>query len=261
MSNSEHLQLVRQGSAAINAWRENRNLVTLLELNGADLEGIDLKNANLGRADLAGATLTDANLSGANLSHIDFTNAKLNRANLSNAIIYDTTFTGADLSGTTFSPLQFTVQGDAQQGKTTLTEALEKQKSEDSKRFLKFVDMPTQAERLSLLGNTAGAIVVIGTVDGIMNYAREAIQKAGEKKVQPLFVFCNKLDLNDDEDDLELVTMDIENVLEQNSLQHVDIKKGSALQALDGNADSIKTIKELLTDIERRVAANWSPPN
>ncbi|MCB9300201.1 MAG: pentapeptide repeat-containing protein [Lewinellaceae bacterium] len=230
MADPKHLEIARQGAEAISYWR-SLNQRTRLDLSRADLSTV--------------------NLSGANLTDADFTNAKLDYTDFSNAILYNTIFDGANLGKAIFSPLQIPILGDLQQGKTTLARALEKQQSDASKRYLEFVDKATQAERLALLDAAPlVAIVVIGAVDGIMNYAHEAVQKAKQKKVNDLAVFCNKLDLVNDDEDLELINLEIETLLEDNSFDSTNIKKGSALRALDGDADHEGKIAELLREIE-----------
>jgi pentapeptide repeat protein len=120
-----HLEILRRGPRAWNAWREQNpsELPLLMELtlslserqlgpisggpinltsarlrNGslrfatlseADLAGADLSNADLVHARLDRANLTAANLSGAILDKADFANAKLARVNLSGASLND----------------------------------------------------------------------------------------------------------------------------------------------------------------------------
>jgi uncharacterized protein YjbI with pentapeptide repeats len=117
MANSEHLQILKQGVAAWNAWRiENNNItpdLTYTVLHDAHLAGADLRkaflhDANLSDADLRGATLTganlfSANLTGANLSDADLrgatlAGANLARADVSEAILGATVFGNINLS-------------------------------------------------------------------------------------------------------------------------------------------------------------------
>jgi uncharacterized protein YjbI with pentapeptide repeats len=112
MANSEHLQILKQGVAAWNAWRiENNNITPDLthtdlheaHLAGADLRKADLLNANLYSADLRKADLRDArllyaNVYNANLSGANLTGADLFSANLSEAFLHDANLHGADLT-------------------------------------------------------------------------------------------------------------------------------------------------------------------
>ena len=72
MANQEHLDILRQGVDAWNAWRAEEPSVvpdlTEAELSGADLSGADLSGADLSWANLSGADLCRADLSGAVLS-------------------------------------------------------------------------------------------------------------------------------------------------------------------------------------------------
>jgi uncharacterized protein YjbI with pentapeptide repeats len=92
MANPEHLQILKQGIAAWNAWREqNRDIRP--DLSGATLTRAHLSGANLSAADLSGSTLTGAILARATLTRTTLTGAELTGTNLTEA-----NFTGADLS-------------------------------------------------------------------------------------------------------------------------------------------------------------------
>ena len=113
MANSEHLEILRQGTPFWNRWRKE-NPEIQADLSGADLserdlEDINFKNANLKDAVLwmsfcingnfRGADLTNAVLEGADLRYADFTGASLERADLTEADRH-----GANFSGTIFAP-------------------------------------------------------------------------------------------------------------------------------------------------------------
>ena len=66
-------------------------------LSGVDLSGVDLRGANLSGADLRGANLSGADLRGANLRW-----ANLNEANLREADLRGANLSGADLLGANF---------------------------------------------------------------------------------------------------------------------------------------------------------------
>ena len=97
MANQEHLELLRQGVEAWNAWRAKEPSVRP-DLSGADLSGANLSEANLSGANLSGADLSGADLSGANLSEADLSGANLSGANLSGANLSEANLSGANLS-------------------------------------------------------------------------------------------------------------------------------------------------------------------
>ena len=113
---SEHVDIVSQGSEAIEIWRA-KNLHIRFDLQGvnlrradlvkANLNDADLRAANLEWADLRWADLINADLSEANLSRADFhkadlTDAKLQKVNLSNTNFEDANLFGADLNEASF---------------------------------------------------------------------------------------------------------------------------------------------------------------
>ncbi len=86
MANPEHLELLHDGVAVWNAWREEQSDVRP-DLSGAELAGLALEKINLQEADLSqsvltGTDLSDADLSEADLSQADLVGATLSRANL-----------------------------------------------------------------------------------------------------------------------------------------------------------------------------------
>ena len=111
MANPEHVKIVKQGAAAIAAWREE-NPETRLDLSGADLReanfvgadliGANLSGANLSLANLSHAFLCDANLNGADLSEADMSRADLVCAALTQAMLKGVDLTGAFVRDTVF---------------------------------------------------------------------------------------------------------------------------------------------------------------
>ena len=111
MADEEHVILLKQGTVAWNAWREE-NPDIFPDLDSADLRNADLRSMNLTRANfsnanlrdaqlngtnLKGASFRDANLSGANFSLADFSGAYLSRADFSDADLRHANFSQADL--------------------------------------------------------------------------------------------------------------------------------------------------------------------
>ena len=96
MANPEHVEIVKQGAAAITAWR-NENANTRLDLVEADLKGVDLNNANLSEGKLNNANLLGADLFEADLSRADLGSAMLSEANLKYANLHAANLSEADL--------------------------------------------------------------------------------------------------------------------------------------------------------------------
>ena len=96
MADDAQVEILRQGAAHWNAWRQaNPEVAPRLgsgALRGLDLAGADLSQADLGGADLRGAILREANLSG----------ARLDGANLFKAVLE-----GAELAGSSLRDAQF----------------------------------------------------------------------------------------------------------------------------------------------------------
>jgi len=116
-SNSEHIEIIKQGVDAWNRWRlENPDVapdlcsaeLTEANLSGANLDNASLKRSNLSRANLQQAslegallieaTLTGADLSGANLRTANLEGAHLNGTKLQNADLRAANLTKADLA-------------------------------------------------------------------------------------------------------------------------------------------------------------------
>ncbi len=98
MADAEHLEVLLQGTAAWNAWRQ-ANPKIMSDLRGAQLRGIDLCGAELHSADLSGAQLREAQLRRAVLHKARLAEADLRWANLDAASLRETYLRQADLSG------------------------------------------------------------------------------------------------------------------------------------------------------------------
>ena len=99
--NPEHVEIVRQGSDAINTWR-SAHPAQRLDLSGADLPLAKLAEVDLSRANLSMTNLLEADLSGtllygADLSHSIISGAHLAQADLFEANLTDAILSGADL--------------------------------------------------------------------------------------------------------------------------------------------------------------------
>lgn len=105
MANPEHLEMLRRGVDAWNAWRfdkESRRSPSALkgaDLRQADLSKLVLSQVNLRAADLSGATLRKTRLIGADLRDANLTGADLTDANLTDANIETAGLSEANLDG------------------------------------------------------------------------------------------------------------------------------------------------------------------
>jgi uncharacterized protein YjbI with pentapeptide repeats len=102
MAAEEHLQIIRQGVAVWNEWRE-KNPELIPDLSKANLHKADLNFANLRDANLTGAKLTRASLSKANLIGASFSGAYLLGANLAEANLIGALLIQTDLRGASLS--------------------------------------------------------------------------------------------------------------------------------------------------------------
>jgi elongation factor Tu len=97
-----------------------------------------------------------------------------------------------------------------------------------------------------------GAILVVAATDGPMPQTREHILLARQVGVPSLVVFLNKVDMVDDPELLELVELEVRELLSSYEFPGDDLPvvKGSALKALEGDADGEKAIEELMAAVD-----------
>ena len=94
MANQNHIDILLQGSATWNAWRDQYSSISP-DLNHATLSDTNLENANLSHTDLRGAMLDGAMLRSTNLDK-----AQLQGSSLAKAILYKATLREASLQET-----------------------------------------------------------------------------------------------------------------------------------------------------------------
>jgi uncharacterized protein YjbI with pentapeptide repeats len=97
MANRSHLDVLKEGTQAWNAWRAAHPEVTRPDLSGADLEEVKLEGAQLGDAHLEGANLHWTYLRRADLSEADLRRANLRRADLFQSVLRKADLRGAHL--------------------------------------------------------------------------------------------------------------------------------------------------------------------
>lgn len=127
---------------------------------------------------------------------------------------------------------------------------------ETANRHYAHVDCPGHADYVKNMITGAaqmdGAILVVAATDGPMPQTREHILLARQVGVPQVVVFMNKVDLVDDPEMLELVEMEIRELLDQYEFDgdNVSIVQGSALKALEGDADAIAAVKKLMDAVD-----------
>ena len=123
-------------------------------------------------------------------------------------------------------------------------------------RHYAHVDCPGHADYIKNMITGAaqmdGAILVIAATDGPMAQTREHILLARQVGVPRMVVFMNKCDMVDDAELLDLVEMEIRELLSVYGFDgdNTPIIRGSALKALEGNADYEKAIVELMDAVD-----------
>src|SRR6059058_2659270 len=100
-----------------------------------------------------------------------------------------------------------------------------------------------------------GAILVVAATDGPMPQTREHILLARQVGVPAIVVFLNKCDMVEDAELLELVELEVRELLKSYQFpgDKIPVIKGSALQALNGDAKWEKTIEELMDAVDKNV--------
>jgi elongation factor Tu len=135
-----------------------------------------------------------------------------------------------------------------------ITIATSHQEYESDKRHYAHVDMPGHADYVKNMITGAaqvdGAILVVSAADGPMPQTREHILLAKQVGVPSILVFMNKMDMADPEL-AELVEMEIRELLAKYDFdENAPIIKGSALKAVEGDADAEKAVLDLVAAMD-----------
>jgi elongation factor Tu len=123
-------------------------------------------------------------------------------------------------------------------------------------RHYAHVDCPGHADYIKNMITGAaqmdGAILVVAATDGPMPQTREHILLARQVGVPYVVVFLNKVDAVDDPELLELVELEVRELLSSYGFPGDDIPviQGSALKALDGDAEAEKDIDKLMEAVD-----------
>src|ERR671927_27468 len=127
---------------------------------------------------------------------------------------------------------------------------------ETDKRHYAHVDCPGHADYVKNMITGAaqmdGAILVVSAADGPMPQTREHFLLARQVGVPAIVVFLNKVDMVDDPELLDLVEMEVRDLLTQYEFpgDKIPIVKGSALKALNGDAEQEKQILALIAAVD-----------
>src|SRR5690242_1543392 len=123
-------------------------------------------------------------------------------------------------------------------------------------RHYAHVDCPGHADYVKNMITGAaqmdGAILVVAATDGPMPQTREHILLARQVGVPAMVVFMNKVDAVDDAELLDLVELEVRELLSRYEFPGDDIPiiRGSALNALNGEAEGEKQVEELMAAVD-----------
>ncbi|MBN1374440.1 elongation factor Tu [Candidatus Dojkabacteria bacterium] len=128
---------------------------------------------------------------------------------------------------------------------------------ETEKRHYAHVDCPGHKDYIKNMITGAaqmdGAILVISSVDGPMPQTREHVLLARQVGVPKILVFINVFG-EKDEEMIELIKDETKELLKQYEFdENCPFVVGSALKALEGDAEAETSIKELLTAIDEYI--------
>lgn len=128
-----------------------------------------------------------------------------------------------------------------------------------AKRHYAHVDCPGHADYVKNMITGAaqmdGAILVVAATDGPMPQTREHILLARQVGVPYIVVFLNKCDLVDDPELIDMVEMEVRDLLTSYGFpgDTLPVIRGSARNALDGNAEAQKAILQLMDAVDNYV--------
>ncbi len=130
---------------------------------------------------------------------------------------------------------------------------------ETEKRHYAHIDAPGHADYIKNMITGAaqmdGAILVVSAPDGPMPQTREHVLLARQVNVPAIVVFLNKVDMVQDPELIDLVELEIRELLDKYEYdgKNAVIIRGSAKKALEGDADSIKAIEDLMAAVDEKI--------
>jgi elongation factor Tu len=160
-------------------------------------------------------------------------------------------------SGNNTKPLKFDEIDNAPEEKERgVTINISHVEYETAKRHYAHIDAPGHQDYIKNMITGAaqmdGAILVISAADGPMPQTREHVILARQVNVPAIVVFLNKCDTVDDPEIIDLVESDVRELLKKYEYpgDEVPIIRGSALKALEGDAEAEKQIMELMDAVD-----------
>ena len=141
-----------------------------------------------------------------------------------------------------------------------ITIALAHVEYETDKRHYAHIDAPGHADYIKNMITGAaqmdGAILVVSAADGPMPQTREHILLARQVGVPSIIVYLNKIDQVDDPELIDLVETEVRELLTKYEFDgdKIPIIKGSALKALEGSEEDLKSIDEILKALDENIA-------
>jgi elongation factor Tu len=130
---------------------------------------------------------------------------------------------------------------------------------ETKNRHYAHVDCPGHADYVKNMITGAaqmdGAILVVAATDGPMPQTREHILLARQVGVPAMVVFLNKVDAVDDPELLDLVELEVRELLSRYEFpgDEIPVIRGSALNALNGDAEGEKQVDELMAAVDNYI--------
>jgi elongation factor Tu len=130
---------------------------------------------------------------------------------------------------------------------------------ETAKRHYAHIDMPGHADYIKNMITGAaqvdGAILVVSAADGPMAQTREHLLLAKQVNVPAIVVFLNKTDMVTDPELLDLVEVEVRELLTKYGFDgdKAPVIKGSALKAVEGDAEQEAKIVELMDAVDNYI--------
>jgi elongation factor Tu len=166
----------------------------------------------------------------------------------------------ADMYGGEVKSYKDIAKGGTERDETkTVTIATSHVEYQTANRHYAHVDCPGHADYVKNMITGAaqmdGAILVVSGVDGPMPQTKEHVLLARQVGVPTMVVFMNKCDQVDDPDLLELVEMEVRELLSKYDYDgdNIPVIKGSALGALNGEEQWVKSVVELMDAVDTHI--------